>query len=288
MSFQIKKNPFRFFSDLYKTSNMVRLFKHEDYNGMVKLVRQQRKKGFRPFIFTDGVYSMDGDIVDLPIVLKTAKQYNAFTAVDEAHALGVIGKTGKGTEEYFGINPEQGADAIMGTLSKSPGVVGGYVAANRKIIQYLRHHASSYMFSTGMPPGMAAACKAAFDIIRTDKERRDNLTKNWQYFKSELLKFEFKHERIQRMNDHLLNKIESAILPVVVGRRYDSYNIVKILQEDGVFVNPVIYPAVRLDASRVRFSLMATHTKNQLDHALHSLSEALYKHDLIKEKRQYA
>ena len=175
---------------------------------MRKLVKRQRKKGFRPFIFTDGVYSMDGDIVNLPLILKIAKKHNAFTAIDEAHALGVIGTTGKGTEEHFGIRPEEGVDAVMGTLSKSPGLIGGYVAGNEKMICYLRHYAAPYIFSTSMPPGIAAACKKAFDIISTNNERRHSLTKNWQYFKKELLKFEFKDKRIQRLNHHLLNKIE--------------------------------------------------------------------------------
>ena len=206
-------------------------------------------------IVVDGIFSMEGSITKLPQIMELAKKYDAAVMVDDAHSLGVLGKTGKGTADHFGLTDE--VDMIMGTFSKSLASLGGFVAANNDIIKYLKHHARALIFSASIPPAQAATAMAALDIIQREPERIVNLWKNTHYMIDELKK-----------NGFDLGITETPIIPIFVRDNMKTFMFTKRLFDEGIFVNPVVSPAVRSDSSLIRISLMATHTKEQIDRTL--------------------
>jgi 7-keto-8-aminopelargonate synthetase-like enzyme len=212
-------------------------------------------------IVVDGIFSMEGDIVKLPEIVELADKYGANIMVDDAHSLGVIGKLGAGTASHFGLTDD--VDLIMGTFSKSLASLGGFIASDAETIDYLKHRARSLMFSASMTPGSVASVIAALDIIETEPERIQKLWDNTNYAMKLLLDEGFD-----------LGPTESPILPIYVRDNDKTFLVTKYLQEAGVFVNPVVSPAVPSDSSLLRFSLMATHTFDQIDEAVDKIAKA--------------
>ena len=220
-------------------------------------------------IVVDGVFSMEGDIVKLPELVEVAEQFGASIMVDDAHSLGVIGHNGSGTASHFGLTDE--VDMITGTFSKSFASLGGFVAADATTIDYLKHKARALIFSASMTPASVASVIAALDIMETEPEHMENLWKNTHYATKSLLNEGFD-----------LGPTQSPILPVYVRDNDKTFIVTKILQEEGVFVNPVISPAVPSEESLIRFSLMATHTFSQIDEAVEKMVKAFKVADVQK------
>lgn len=212
-------------------------------------------------IAVDGIFSMEGDIVKLPEIVELAHKYGVNIMVDDAHSLGVIGHNGAGTASHFNLTDE--VDLIMGTFSKSLASLGGFIAADADTIDYMKHRARSLMFSASMTPGSVASVIAALDIIESEPERIQKLWDNTNYAMKLLLDEGFD-----------LGPTESPILPIFVRDNDKTFLVTKHLQSSGVFVNPVVSPAVPSDSSLLRFSLMATHTFEQIDEAVEKIAKA--------------
>jgi len=209
-------------------------------------------------IVTDGIFSMEGDIVNLPEMVKIADEFDAVVMVDDAHSLGVIGENGAGTASHFGLTDK--VDLIMGTFSKSLASLGGFVAGDADVIDYLKHNARSVMFSASMTPASVASTLKALEIMVSEPEHMENLWKNTNYAKRLLLESGFD-----------LGETESPILPIFIRNNEKTFWVTKMLQDDGVFVNPVVSPAVPSEESLIRFSLMASHTFEQIDEAVEKM-----------------
>ncbi|QQL51304.1 serine palmitoyltransferase [Mucilaginibacter ginkgonis] len=230
------------------------------HNDMADL---QRKLSLLPeeavkVIAVDGIFSMEGDLVKLPEVVELADKYGANIMVDDAHSLGVIGDKGAGTASHFGMTED--VDLIMGTFSKSFASLGGFIAADYATIDYLKHRARSLMFSASMTPGSVASVIAALDIIESEPERITKLWDNTNYAMKLLVEEGFD-----------LGPTASPILPIYIRDNHKTFMVTKMLQDSGVFVNPVVSPAVPSDSSLLRFSLMATHTFAQIDEAIEKM-----------------
>jgi len=234
-------------------------FDHNDTSDLERVLAATSRNG--KFIVVDGIYSMEGDIAPLPEIVALAKAHGAGIMVDDAHAIGVLGPQGNGTALHFGLNDE--VDIVMGTFSKSLASIGGFIAGSQDVIQYLKHHARALIFSASMSPASAAAVIAALDIILSEPERRKRL---WAI--------------THRMLDSLrqmgfdTGKSETPIIPIIVGEEPVVLQMWKVLHDEGLFVNPVIPPAVPPGRALVRLSVMATHTDEQLDFALEKLAKA--------------
>ena len=245
------------------------------HNDMADL---QRKLSILPedsvkVIAVDGIFSMEGDIVKLPEIVALADQFGANIMVDDAHSLGVIGVKGAGTSSHFGLTDE--VDLIMGTFSKSLASLGGFIASDAATIDYLKHRARALMFSASMPPASVASVIAALDIIESEPERIAKLWANTNYAMRLLVDEGFD-----------LGPTESPILPIYVRDNDKTFMVTKHLQDAGIFVNPVVSPAVPSDSSLLRFSLMATHTFEQIEEAVDKISKAFKEVGVtaIKEK----
>lgn len=209
-------------------------------------------------IVSDGVFSMEGDICKLDKMVELKKKYNANIMMDDAHALGVIGKNGRGTASHFGVTDE--VDLIMGTFSKSLASIGGFIAADKDTINYLKHHARSLIFSASIAPANAASVIAALELIEEQPEMIDKLWDNTKYAMSALNTLGLD-----------TGESETPIIPIYVRDDEKTFMMTAMLQEAGIFVNPVISPAVEPTSSLIRFSLMATHTKAQIDEAVEKI-----------------
>lgn len=212
-------------------------------------------------IVADGIFSMEGDMVNLPEMVKIANEFGANIMMDDAHSLGVIGFNGSGTASHFNLTND--VDLIMGTFSKSLASLGGFIAADEDTIEFIKHRARSLMFSASMPPAAVASVIAALDIIESEPERIDKLWANTNHAKKLLLEAGFD-----------IGHPESPILPIYIRDNAKTFLITNILQRNGIFVNPVVSPAVPSDASLIRFSLMATHTFEQIEKAVDQLKIA--------------
>ncbi|MBR5298481.1 MAG: aminotransferase class I/II-fold pyridoxal phosphate-dependent enzyme [Parabacteroides sp.] len=243
-------------------------YKHNDMESLEKQLQKCAPDKVK-LIVTDGVFSMEGDVAKLPEIIELAKKYNANVMVDEAHGIGVFGKCGRGTCDHFGVTKD--VDLIMGTFSKSFASIGGFIAADSSIINYLRHHSRSYIFSASNTPAATAAAKAALEIMLNEPERLDNL---W-YLTNYAL------EGFRNMGCEIGNT-STPIIPLYIRDNNLTFLIVKELFEAGVFVNPVVSPAVASEDTLIRFSLMATHTKAQLDYALEAIQKVFKKYNIIK------
>lgn len=243
-------------------------YKHNNMNDLRQRLAQLPDDAVK-LIAVDGVFSMEGDFVKLPELINIAKEFDAAVMVDDAHGLGVIGERGAGTASHFGLTDD--VDLIMGTFSKSLASLGGFIASDANTIEFLKHRARSLMFSASMTPGAVASVLAALEIIRSEPEHIENLWKNTEYAKRLLIE-----------NGFDLGKTESPILPVYIRDNDATFLITKSLQDDGVFVNPIVSPAVASQDSLIRFSLMATHTFGQIDEAIDKLTKA-YRKTLASE-----
>lgn len=229
-------------------------FKHNDMQSLESVIKGcPIEKG--KLIVIDGVFSMDGDIADLPTIIKLAETYNAMVMVDDAHAIGVLGKNGRGTASHFGLSDK--VDLIMGTFSKSLASIGGFVASDAVTINYLRHTSRALIFSASMPPANVAAVMAALDIIESEPERIQKLWDNTNHMS----------EGLKNLGYYLGNAV-TPILPVHVGDDMKCFMMCKMLQNEGIFVNPVVSPAVEPGHALQRVSLMATHSMDQINFAL--------------------
>ena len=206
-------------------------------------------------IVADGIFSMDGDIVNLPGLVELAKKYNANVMMDDAHSLGVIGRNGRGTADHFGLTDD--VDLIMGTFSKSLASIGGFIAANSSVIEFLKHHARSLIFSASISPASTASVLAALQIIKREPERIEKL-------------WELTHYSLNSLHQLGFDTGVSCtpIIPIYIRDDLKTFQLSKMLLDEGVFVNPVTSPAVAKDDTLIRFSLMATHTKEQVDEAI--------------------
>ncbi|MFD1255646.1 aminotransferase class I/II-fold pyridoxal phosphate-dependent enzyme [Mucilaginibacter terrae] len=234
-------------------------YAHNDMQDLARKLAMLPEEAVK-LIAVDGVFSMEGDIVKLPELAAIADQYGANIMVDDAHSLGVIGHKGAGTASHFGMTDD--VDIIGGTFSKSFASLGGFVASDATTIDYLKHRARSLMFSASMTPASAASVLAALDIIESEPERIEKLWDNTNYAMKLLLEEGFD-----------LGPTESPILPIYVRDNAKTFMVTKYLQDAGVFVNPVVSPAVPSDSSLLRFSLMATHTFAQIDEAVDKIAK---------------
>jgi 8-amino-7-oxononanoate synthase len=230
-------------------------FRHNDPDDLekkLKLVPDGKGK----LIVVDGVFSMEGDITPLPEIVKHKKTYGAGLFVDEAHSLGVFGEHGRGITEHFGL--EEDVDLIMGTFSKSLATVGGFITTNDlDVMDYIKHTARSQMFTAAIPPSAAAAVEAALDILEAEPERRQQLWDNTNYMKREL----------EGLGFHTCGS-QSPVIPLLTGDDIVTYAMANRLHEEGIFVNPVVTPAVPPGHGVIRTSYMATHKREHLDQAL--------------------
>ena len=243
-------------------------YKHNDMESLEKQLQKCEPDRVK-LIIIDGVFSMEGDIANLPEIVRLAKKYNANIMVDEAHGIGVLGDHGRGTCDHFGVTKD--VDLIMGTFSKSFASLGGFIAADKDTINYLRHNARSYIFSASCTPAAIAAANAALDIMLNEPERIDNLWKLTNYAL----------EGFRNMGCEI-GHTATPIIPLFIRNNDLTFLIVKELSDEGIFVNPVVTPAVAPQDTLIRFSLMATHTQEQLDFALEAIQKVFKKHNLLK------
>jgi 7-keto-8-aminopelargonate synthetase-like enzyme len=220
-------------------------------------------------VVADSVFSMDGDIIDLPKVVELCKKYNAWLMIDEAHSVGVLGEKGTGIEEYF--NMYGAIDIKMGTLSKTIPSVGGYVAAKNEIITYLRHSSRAYIFSAALPPAQAAAANEAFKVILDEPWRIEQLNKNTKQFIGGLKARGF---------DTMLT--ETAIVPVLCGEDDAAFAMTREAQHKDVFVLPVVSPAVQEGLARLRATVTAAHEPKEIERAMDVIGEAGKKLGIVK------
>ena len=234
-------------------------FKHNDMDALEKKLKACEPDAPK-MIVVDGVYSMLGDLCPLPQICELAEKYNASVMVDDAHGLGVFGKNGSGTADYFGLTDK--VDLIMGTFSKSFGSLGGFIAGSEPVINYLKHNARSLIFSASMTPAALAAASKALDIMQSEPERIEHL---WDITRYAHAKF--------RENGFDINATQSPIIPLMVRDTRKAMQIVTLAYNEGVFITPVIAPAVPEKDVLIRFALMATHTKEHIDIAVEKLTK---------------
>ena len=229
-------------------------FAHNDMNDFERVIANVRKINTRGgiLVVVDGVFSMEGDIIDLPNLARIAKHYGAKVMVDDAHAVGVLGETGAGTAQHFGLGNE--VDLVMGTFSKSFASLGGFIAGDRRVIEYIKHTARALIFSASITPSSAAAVLAALDIIEAEPERRDHLWRNARRMQGEFRRLGFD-----------IGHSQTPIVPIRVGEDLECFKFWRALYDNGVFTNPVISPAVPPGQGMIRTSYTATHTDAHLD-----------------------
>lgn len=237
---------------LLAMANFVR-FRHNDMSHLEKRLQEAHTNG-RKLVVADAVFSMDGDIINLPEVSRLCRQYGAYLMIDEAHSLGVLGETGHGIEEHFGL-PADTVDIKMGTLSKTIPAAGGYVAGSQELITFLKHEARAFIFSAAVPPPSAAAAKAAFDVIEAETERIQALRANFTHFAGRL-----------RAAGFDLLQTETAIVPVICKSTPAAVQLAKYCQDRGIFVQAVIAPVIPVGLERLRTCVSAAHTTTELDY----------------------
>lgn len=243
-------------------------FKHNDMADLEKVLSSLDKDAGK-MVVVDGVFSMEGDLVNLPKVVELSKKYSAKIMVDDAHGIGVMGKSGRGTSEHFGV--ENDVDLVMGTFSKSIASLGGFVAGDAKVISYIKHFARALIFSASITPASVATAITTVDIIQTEPERREKL---WNITKKMKSGFQ--------ALGYNTGPTETPIIPVIVGNDEMAFMLWRSLREDGIFTNPVIYPAVPKGQSLIRTSYSATHTEEELDAVLASFEKCGKKLGIIK------
>jgi 8-amino-7-oxononanoate synthase len=242
-------------------------FKHNDMKSLEKaLMSLPCSKG--KLIVADGVFSMDGDLFDLPSAVRLADQYNSMIMIDDAHGIGVMGPEGRGTADFFGLTDK--VDLIMATFSKSLASLGGFIASDRRTIEYLKHTSRALIFSASPAPASVAAVMAAIDILNSEPERIRSLWNNTRRMTTGL-----------KGMGYNLGNTSTPILPVIIGDDLKCLQMCLLLQEEGVFVNPVIYPGVEARRALLRVSLMATHTFAQIDRALDKFEQLGKRLDLL-------
>ena len=234
-------------------------YKHNDMEHLEKVLKKCETDRVK-LIVTDGVFSMEGDVARLPEMVELAKRYNASLYVDEAHSLGLFGTTGAGVCEHFGVSDD--VDLIMGTFSKSLGTIGGFIAADENIINYLKHTSRTLIFSASITPASTGCVLAALDVMAEETWRKDQLWANTKRAKEGFEKAGFE-----------IGPTETPIIPLYVRDNMKTFTLTRMLMDDGVFVNPVVTPAVSPEDTLIRYSLMATHTFEQIDESIEKISK---------------
>jgi len=242
-------------------------YKHNDMEALEKELKKCEPNAIK-LIVVDGVFSMEGDLANLPEIIRLKKKYNACVYVDEAHGIGVFGKQGRGVCDHFGVTDE--VDVIMGTFSKSLASLGGFVAAESAVINTLRHSARSYIFQASSTPAATAATIEALHIIQNEPERQEKLWEITNYALSEFRNAGFE-----------IGDTQSPIIPLYVRDTYKTFAVTKAAFDEGIFINPVIPPACAPQDTLVRVALMATHTKEQIDYAVEHLAKCFRELDII-------
>lgn len=237
-----------------------RVFRHNDMADLEAKLQAASQMG-NILIVIDGVYSMDGDVANLPEIYALARRYRALVLMDDAHASGVLGATGRGTAEHFGLHGK--IDITMGTLSKTLGAVGGFAAGPKLLIDYLKHASRGFVFSAALPPAVCASLIASLDVLETEPELLIRLRENTALLRNGLkdLGFDTGHS-------------ETPIIPVIVGDDLKAFQLTRALHLLGVYVSPVTFPAVKKGMARIRVSVMATHTSRDIQMALEAFAKA--------------
>lgn len=234
-------------------------FNHGSLEGLERKLARNEESGGK-MVIVDGVYSMEGDIADIPNLLKVCRRHGAALAIDDAHSIGVLGPNGDGTAAHFGLTDE--VDIIAGTFSKSLASIGGFVTGSKSVINYLRHHSRPLIFTAALPPANTAGVLAALEVLQQEPERRTQLWAN-----TKRLADGFKHLGFD------VGPSETPIIPILIGPLDRTLMMWRKVYDAGVFTNPVVPPAVPLSQCRLRTSVMATHTPEQIDYALETIGK---------------
>ena len=245
---------------LLSRSKFVR-FEHNDMEALEKVLCEAPKKAGK-LVVVDAVFSMDGDVTNLPEIIRLCRKYEAMLMVDEAHSVGVLGETGHGILEHFGIDDPTAIDVQMGTLSKTIPSVGGYIAGSSELITYLKHSVRAFIFSAALPPASAAAAKASFEVIEEEPDRIKALQRNVDYF----------IKGLQERGFNTLNS-ETPIVPIIAGDDERAWMMAKLSQEKDIFVLPIVSPAVPAGTSRLRANVTAGHTLEEIEQAMDVFEE---------------
>ncbi len=243
-------------------------YKHNDMEALERELQKCKPESVK-LIVVDGVFSMEGDLANLPEIVRLKEKYNASIMVDEAHGMGVFGKQGRGVCDHFGLTDK--VDLIMGTFSKSFASIGGFIAADKDTINWVRHNARSYIFQASNTPAATAAAMEALHIFQTEPERQANLWKVTNYALDSFRKAGFE-----------IGETESPIIPLYVRDPEKTFMVTRMAFDEGIFINPVIPPACAPQDTLVRVALMATHTKEQVDTAVEKLTKCFKALDIIK------
>jgi 8-amino-7-oxononanoate synthase len=243
-------------------------FRHNDMESLEKVLQRCEPESLK-LIIVDGIFSMEGDIANLPEIVRLAKMYSANIMVDDAHSFGVIGEQGRGIASHFGLTAD--VDIIMGTFSKSLASIGGFLAADKDTINLIKHTSRSLIFSASATPSATASALAALEIIKTEPHYMTQLWKNTHYSLNAFrqLGFDIAHSC-------------TPIIPIMIRDNAKTFIMAKTLMEEGVFVNPVVQPAVPNDSTLIRFSLMATHTQTQIEYAIDKIAQAARRLEIIQ------
>lgn len=242
-------------------------YKHNDMESLEKQLQRCDPDKVK-LIVTDGVFSMEGDVANLPEIVRLAKKYNASVMVDEAHGIGVFGKGGRGVCDHFGLTDD--VDLVMGTFSKSFASLGGFIATDKEITNFLRHHSRSYIFTASITPASTAAALKAIDIMEQEPERQENL---WKLT-------DFALEGFRQMGCEI-GHTSTPIIPLFIRDDFKTFKVTRELFDEGLFVNPVVTPAVAPQDTLIRFSLMATHTKAQVEYALEKIEKVFRNNGIL-------
>ena len=243
-------------------------FEHNNMEALECKLKLCHKESLK-LIVVDGIFSMEGDIINLPEVVRLAEKYDASVMVDDAHSLGVIGKNGSGTASHFGLTDK--VDLIMGTFSKSFAALGGFIAADKEVINYIKHNSRTLIFSASMTPASAATVIAAIDIMEAEPERIQHL---WEVTHYALNGF--------KAAGFDTGKSETPIIPLFIRDDIKALMLTQMLLADGIFVNPVVSPAVAKEDCLIRYSLMATHTKKQVEISVEKITKAAKELGILK------
>lgn len=257
-------------ASIYDASRLSRAevigFKHNDMGDLEKVLESVKSKQGK-LIIVDGVFSMEGDVANLPEIVKLSKKYGARLVVDDAHGVGLLGKTGRGTAEYFGLDDQ--VDLIVGTFSKTLASIGGFVVGSHKVVDFIKHFGRSIIFSASLPPASVVAAKTALAILKREPERVTRVQENGRYLRENLKSLGFD-----------VGVSATPIVPIIIGDEVTTLTLWRDLLDSGVYVNAVLYPATPRDKALLRTSTTSEHTREHLDRALDVFSTLKKKHGI--------